>query len=294
MKNVLILLFLLTVFLPNASAQDQLSYKMEELTAPDFVEAVEKSSGTIILPIGVFEKHGPHLPLGTDLLTAREIALRAAEKEYTVVFPWYYFSQINEARHQPGTIAYSPELIWKILQETLNELSRNGFKKIIIFNGHGGNNAFLEYFGMAQLSERRDYALYWFQPTYDPEVIKKAEALTQHDPYDQHAGNRETSMMKAIVPDLVHTERAGLQSGIDQDRLKSLPHVYSGIWWYAKYPNHYSGDGSKANAAAGEILLNAVVEQFVESIRNIKADSIVPTLQEQFFYDAENPLKTQQ
>jgi len=101
-------------------------------------------------------------------------------------------------------------------------------------------------------------------------------------------------MMKAIVPDLVHTERAGLQSGIDQDRLKNLPHVYSGIWWYAKYPNHYSGDGSKANAAAGEILLNAVVEQFVESIRNIKADSIVPTLQEQFFYDAENPLKTQQ
>ena len=180
------------------------------------------------------------------------------------------------------------------MQETLNELSRNGFKKIIIFNGHGGNNAFLEYFGMAQLSERRDYALYWFQPTYDPEVIKKAEALTQHDPYDQHAGNRETSMMKAIVPDLVHTERAGLQSGIDQDRLKSLPHVYSGIWWYAKYPNHYSGDGSKANAAAGEILLNAVVEQFVESIRNIKADSIVPTLQEQFFYDAGNPLKTQQ
>ena len=294
MKNVFILLFLLIVFLPNASAQDQLSYKMEELTAPDFVKAVEKSSETIILPIGVFEKHGPHLPLGTDLLTAREIALRAAEKEYTVVFPWYYFSQINEARHQPGTIAYSPELIWKILQETLNELSRNGFKKIIIFNGHGGNNAFLEYFGMAQLSERRDYALYWFQPTYDPEVIKKAEALTQHDPYDQHAGNRETSMMKAIVPDLVHTERAGLQSGIDQDRLKNLPHVYSGIWWYAKYPNHYSGDGSKANAAAGEIILNAVVEQFVESIRNIKADSIVPTLQEQFFNDAENPLKTQQ
>jgi len=113
------------------------------------------------------------MPLGTDLYTAREIALRAAEKDYTVVFPWYYFSQINEARHQPGTIAYSPELIWDILQETLDELSRNGFKKIIIMNGHGGNNAFLNYFGMAQLSEKRDYSLYWFQPSYDPEVIKE-------------------------------------------------------------------------------------------------------------------------
>ncbi|MBZ4652622.1 MAG: Creatinine amidohydrolase [Proteiniphilum sp.] len=277
----------------NIQAQN-LSIKMEELSAPQFVEAVEKSANTVILPIGVFEKHGPHMPLGTDLYTAREIALRAAEKDYTVVFPWYYFSQINEARHQPGTIAYSPTLIWDVLQETLNELSRNGFKKIIIVNGHGGNNAFLNYFGMAQLSERKDYALYWFQPSYDPEVIKRAEALTQHDPYDQHAGNRETSMVKAIVPNLVHPEKAGQQSGVDLDRLNNLPHVYSGIWWYASYPNHYSGDGSKANAEAGELILNSVVDQFVETIRSVKSDKNVPELQEQFFRESENPLETGQ
>ena len=288
------LLSLVALFIViNAQAQN-LSFKMEELSAPEFITAVEKSSKTIILPIGVFEKHGPHMPLGTDLYTAREIALRAAEKEYTVVFPWYYFSQINEARHQPGTIAYSPEIIWKVLQETLDELSRNGFKKIIIINGHGGNNAFLNYFGMAQLSEKRDYALYWFQPTYDPEVIKKAEALTQHDRYDQHAGNRETSMVKAVVPDLVHPEKAAQQSGVDLDRLKNLPNVYSGIWWYARYPNHYSGDGSKANAQAGELILNSVVEQFVKGIQNIKADKNVPELQNQFFKEAENPLDTKQ
>lgn len=277
----------------NAQAQN-LPFRMEELSAPEFVTAVEKSSKTVILPIGVFEKHGPHMPLGTDLYTAREIALRAAEKEYTVVFPWYYFSQINEARHQPGTIAYSPEIIWKVLQETLDELSRNGFKKIIIINGHGGNNAFLNYFGMAQLSEKRDYALYWFQPTYDPEVIKKAEALSQHDQYDQHAGNTETSTLKAIVPDLVHPEKAGQQSGMDLDRLKNLPNVYSGIWWYARYPNHYSGDGSKASARAGELILNSVVEQVVKGIQNIKADKNVPELQNQFFKEAENPLETKQ
>ena len=271
-----------------------LSYKLEELTAPDFIPAVEKSSETCILPIGVFEKHGPHMPLGTDLYTAREIALRAAEKEYTVVFPWYYFSQINEARQQPGTIAYSPELIWKVLQETLDELNRNGFKKIIIVNGHGGNSAFLNYFGMAQLSERRDYSLYWFQPSYDPEVLKKAVALTQHDPYDQHAGNRETSMMMDIVPDLIHTDRAGQQSGIDLERLKHLPHVYTGIWWYARYPNHYSGDGSKANAQAGKLILDQVVDQFVETIRKIKADQAVPELQKKFYDEADQPLKTKQ
>ncbi|MDD2300636.1 MAG: creatininase family protein [Fermentimonas sp.] len=291
MKHVLLISVLLCSAYLNA--QD-LSVKMEELSAPQFVEAVDKSSKTIILPIGVFEKHGPHMPLGTDLYTAREISIRAAEKDYTVVFPWYYFSQINEARHQPGTIAYSPELIWEVLQQTLDELSRNGFKKIIIFNGHGGNSAFLNYFGMAQLSEERDYALYWFQPSYDSEVLKKAESLTQKDPYDQHAGNRETSMVKAIVPDLVHPEKAGQQSGRDLERLNDLPHVYTGIWWYASYPNHYSGDGSKANAEAGELILNSVVNQFVETIKNIKADKNVPELQEQFFREAENPLGTNQ
>lgn len=291
MRNFLVL-FALACFI-SLQAQN-LPFKMEELSASQFMEAVGESASTIILPIGVFEKHGPHMPLGTDLYTAREIALRAAEKEYTVVFPWYYFSQINEARHQPGTIAYSPELIWDILQETLDELSRNGFKKIIIINGHGGNNAFLNYFGMAQLSEKRDYALYWFQPFNDPEILKKAEEMTQHDPYDQHAGNRETSMVKAIVPDLVHPEKAGQQSGVDLDRLSTLPHVYSGIWWYARYPNHYSGDGSKATAEAGELILNSVVDQFVGTIRNIKTDKNVPALQEQFFREAENPLKTKQ
>lgn len=287
-------LFLLCLFVSCIVNAQQLPFRMEELTAPDYPKAVEKSEKTCILPIGVLEKHGPHLPLGTDLYTAREYAIRAAEKEYTVVFPWYYFSQINEARHQPGTIAYSPELIWKILQETLSELARNGFEKIIIVNGHGGNSAFLNFFGMAQLSERRPYNLYWFQPQSDPEVIKKADQLTMHDPYDAHAGNHESSVMKAIQPDVVHLERAGQQSGIDQERLKNLSNVYTGIWWYAKYPNHYGGDGTKANAQAGELLINSTVSQLVKLIQAVKKDEVTPALQKQFYDESENPLRTKQ
>lgn len=289
------LISILPVFIVILSLQaQQLPFRLEELTAPDYIKAVEKSSKTCILPIGVFEKHGPHLPLGTDLYIAREYALRAAEKEYTVVFPWYYFSQINEAKHQPGTIAYSPELIWKALQETLNELARNGFEKIIIVNGHGGNNAFLNFFGMAQLSERRSYSLYVFQPSDDPEVVKKAEELTQHDPYNAHAGNEESSDMKAVQPELTHLERAGQQSGIDQDRLKNLHNVYTGIWWYAKFPNHYGGDGSKANAKAGELLINSTVDQLVKVIQAVKKDEMVPILQKEFYDESDNPLKTKQ
>ncbi|MFW6257563.1 MAG: creatininase family protein, partial [Prolixibacteraceae bacterium] len=247
---------LLSCFLITNVLAQELPYRMEELTAPDFIEAVEKSSKTCIIPIGVLEKHGAQLPLGTDLYLAREYALRAADEEYTVIFPSYYFSQMNEARHQPGTISYSPELIWKVLQETLDELNRNGFEKIILVNGHGGNNAFLNYFGMAQLSERRNYSLYWFRPERNPEVAKKAEALTQRDRFDSHGGNSETSMMTAAQPEITHPERADQQSGVNQERLKHLEHVYTGIWWYANFPNHYGGFAAKANAEAGELLIN--------------------------------------
>lgn len=286
--TVVALVFAGTVF------SQEIPFRYEELTAPDFVKAVEKSAKTCIIAIGVMEKHGPHLPLGTDLYLSREYALRAAAKEYAVVFPWYYFSQINEARHQPGTIAYSPELIWKMLQETLNELNRNGFEKIIIVNGHGGNNAFLNYFGMAQLSERRNYALYWFRPEDNPEVAKRVTELTQRDKFDAHAGNSETSEMLAAQPAVSHPDRAGQQSGVDQERMKQLQYVYTGIWWYASYPNHYGGDGSKANAQAGELLINETVSQLVKMIQQVKADKTVPELQNQFFKETGNPLKTKQ
>ncbi|MDP2112722.1 MAG: creatininase family protein, partial [Bacteroidota bacterium] len=88
--------------------------------------------------------------------------------------------------------------------------------------------------------------------------------------------------------------RAGQQSGIDQDRLKHLSNVYTGIWWYAKYPNHYSGDGTKANAQAGELLINSTVDQLVKMIQAVKKDEVTPALQKQFFDESEKPLKTKQ
>lgn len=271
-----------------------LPVKWEELTAPEFVDAVKKSSKVAIIPMGVLEKHGPQLPLGTDVYTARELSIRAAEKEYAVVFPWYYFGQINEAKHQPGTLSYSPKLLWKMLQETLDEIHRNGFDKIILISGHGGNKAFLEYFCQSQLASEKEYTVYWFQQKWDPEMMKKVEAITMHDPNEQHAGNRETSMVKAIVPDAVHTERAHSQDATDRNRLSNLSSVYTGIWWYAKYPNHYAGDGSKATAEAGEIVLDVTSDSFAEVIRSVKADKNAPALMKQFYKDAANPLGTPQ
>src|SRR6266567_5078452 len=141
-----------------------LSVKWEELTAGDFVAAIEKSQGTCVLPFGILEKHGPHLPLGTDLINVRYASLHGAQQEYAIVFPEYYFGQIFEAKHQPGTVAYSAKLQLELLQETADEMARNGCKKIIIANGHGGNNYLLPFIAQAQLAAPRDYVVYVAQP----------------------------------------------------------------------------------------------------------------------------------
>ncbi len=270
-----------------------LPVRYEELTGPDFLQAVTKSGSTCIVPLGILEKHGPHLPLGTDLLDAREVALRAAQKEYTLVFPQYYFGQIFEAKHQPGTIAYSEKLIWDLLQETCDELSRNGIKKIILVNGHGGNNNFIQFFCQAQLASRKDYAVLIFNPSRDPESNEKIRKLRKTT-MESHAGEMETSTVLAHRPDLVHLERAKDQSGEDLKRLQSLSDVYTGIWWYASFPNHYAGDGSPGNKELGELLINSQVESLVKVIASVKKDSTVLDLQKRFYDEAENPLKTRQ
>ncbi len=279
-----------------SAAESNLPAKWEELTTPDFVKAVAKSGKVCIIPTGIIEKHGPHMPLGTDLIDARAQVLNAVKEEYAVVFPEYYVGQINEARNQPGVIAYSPDLVWKMLQETCNEISRNGFEKIIIVNGHGGNNDLLKYFCMSQLSEKRNYAIYLFQPKTDSNEHKKVEELMKKLPpaTGEHAGAIETSYMLAVRPDLVKMDNASAQSGADQDRLASLPDVYTGIWWYAKFPNHYAGDGKFANVELGRAMLEEDTKQLVRMIREVKADKKVPDLQKQFYEATTHPLDTKQ
>jgi len=271
----------------------ELPVKWGELTAPDFIKAVEKSSGLCLIPIGVFEKHGPHLPLRTDLIDVREIALRAAKKEYALVFPEYYFSQILEAKHQPGTIAYSPKLILDILQETCDEISRNGIKKIVLVNGHGGNNNFLPFFSQAQLEKQRDYYVVLFRPQTGPIVAEKVKKLRETK-NGGHAGETETSMIQVSRPDLVHIDRAKEQSGQDLARLKHIPSKFTGIFWYAQYPNHYAGDGSFAKSELGELLINSQANQLADLIKILKKDDTILNLQNRFYNESKKPLKTKQ
>jgi creatinine amidohydrolase len=278
---------LLLMSASTAAAQAKDSVRWEELTSADFRDAIAQAQGTCLLPFGILEKHGPHLPLGTDLLDVRYAALHAAEQNYTVVFPEYYFGQIFEAKHEPGTIAYSAELQLKLLQETTDEMARNGCKKIIIVNGHGGNENLLPYFAQSQLDRLHDYVVYVQWGREEPKG-----GPVKEDHLDMHAGETETSTMMIARPDLVHQDRAASESGADQKRVNLPDDVYTGIWWYARFPNHYSGDGALATKELGTFEMKAWIAAIDEAIRAVKADDESLTLQNKFYEKSKHPLDT--
>ena len=288
---VLFAVMVITVALAGQSNKAAgIPFQMEELTSPQFAKAVELSAGVCVIPIGIIEKHATHLPLGTDLYEARASVVMAAEKEYAVVFPPYYVGQIFEAKHQPGTIAYSNDLMWQMLEETCEELSRNGLKKIILFNGHGGSTFFLQYFCQSQLATRKDYIVVLFQGGPDQEMDLKINSLKEAK-LDGHAGEEETAMMSFIRPDLVDTSAFAAESGADQKRLAAMPRGFTGIHWYARYPNHYAGDIVSANPELGQLLIQKDAAQLAVLIKYLKNNNTVEQLQNEFYNRAEDPLK---
>ena len=287
MATILRFLLALLVVSP-AWAQSKLSVHWEELTAADFRTAIAQAQNTCMLPFGILEKHGPHLPLGTDLLDVRYAALHAAEQEYAVVFPEYYFGQIFEARHEPGTIAYSAALQMQLLQETTDEMARNGCKKVLIVNGHGGNENLLPFFAQTQLEQPHDYVVYVLPVLSAP----PGGPPQKNSGPDMHAGESETSKMLIARPDLVHMDRARQESGGDQARLHLPEELYTAIWWYARFPDHYSGDGSAATQGRGQYEMDHWVQTIVKAIRAVKADQTSLQLQNEFFEKTKHPLDT--
>jgi creatinine amidohydrolase len=111
---------------------------------------------------------------------------------------------------------------------------------------------------------------------------------------DGHAGEVEIANVMASRPELAHPERAGEESGKDLNRLDLPQGVTTPIWWYAKFPNHYQGDAAGATAERGKAMMELRSDYLAAAIRAIKADTITPRLQKEFFEKSTHPLDTKQ
>lgn len=254
----------------------------ELLTEPQFRQAVS-DTGVCVLSIGVLERHGDHLPLGTDYINVHEVSRRACEIEPAVAFPPFYFGQINEARCFGGTVSLDPTLLFSLLENVLDEIGRNGFGKIVIANGHGGNTALLSYLAQCTLARKKTYTVY-LRPlgamigerqTRLGEIVDRSRC--------GHAGEMEASLVLANAPEGADMDAVGDAPAKPLGRMKDVPGAFCGISWYANYPEHYAGDARGASKAKGQALVPLLANDLAAFIAAVKADTVAPTLESEFF-----------
>jgi len=260
--------------------------RWENLTGKQFEEAVIATNGVCVVPFGILEKHGDHLPLGTDMMIASGVAEKAAGIEPVVLFPDYLFGQNSGVKHWPGSLAFSGETQLRMLKEICQEIRRNGFTKIIILNGHGGNNELIDFFLRTTLDEKKDYMVYgYWILNLNAEQQRHLAGQCEAPDREGHAGHLETAMIMHLRPKLVHMDRVKPGEWEPKGRGRWLREhgLSSGINWYAEFPNHISGDPLRATADYGKTYTDMLADNFVKAIRRVKADDALLRLQAEFF-----------
>jgi len=250
----------------------------EHLTSPDVREAAERGS-VAILPIGSIEVHGPHMPTGTDSLTVYEVARLVAEKVEAVVLPPFYYAYVPENRHFPGTISLTAKTLLSVLEEVCDEIARNGFRKILILNGHGGNNEILRVFLRDSLNRKRDYVLYAMINPWAPltELVAKLSEGREVG----HACELETSAGLYLFEDLIKMENVKDAARVGSTGMPKG--IETPVDWQAYALQLYLGDPRLATKEKGKMLVDRFVEFLADAIRKISQETNVPRILDDFY-----------
>ena len=251
----------------------------EKMTSPEIKDAASK--GLIaILPVGSIEIHGPHMPVGTDSITIYKISELAAEKEPAVVLPPFYYAYVPENRHFPGTISLTAKTLLSLLEEVCDEISRNGFKKILVVNGHGGNNELIRVFLRDSLTKKKNYFIYALVNPWPPNLVSVIEKLTEGRTIG-HACEVETSIGLYLFEDLIKIKNVEREAKTGSTNLPKG--IETPVDWQAYALQLYLGDPRLASKEKGKLLVDELVTFIAEAIRKIKEDENVPGILSNFY-----------
>jgi len=249
--------------------------QLQELTWEE-AKARAAEGATILFPAGAIEQHGPHLPMETDSRLVWEVARRAAEqladRVNILLSPPLYFGYSTHHRDFPGTMTLSGPTYMAVLLELCESLMRNGFRRIFILNGHGGNSDPIA-MALRALRDRHDdvmlgTAAYWG-------IAAKALSRVRESATGgmSHACELETSLMWHLRPELVKPERfqkriTVWQHPLLRDDLLDAGSVKLALHFPDVTPPGFQGDPTLASQEKGERFLGLIVDEVVRLLED--------------------------
>lgn len=230
------------------------------------------SKGVAVVPLASIESHGPHLPLGSDTHCIDHVVDLVIKKETVAVLPTLQYTYVAAARSLPGAIHLRSDILMDMAENICDEIHRNGFEKIVMLHGHGGN-VFLDKALTSRMLERdKPYAVYSIPIL--PEIWSEVKSLMDTGVVS-HAGEFETSFNMAACPDLVDLKALGKKTFPD----KPGPKVGSAITpvdWISVHPEMAVGKPQKATLKKGKAISKLWADSVIKHLRMIKRDRIVP------------------
>jgi len=166
------------------------------------VEIALQRTDMVIIPVGSIEQHGKHLPLCTDICGVIEECKLIAQKADVLVAPVMWVGISEHHMGFPGTMTISPETFEAVVFESALSLIRHGFKKILIYNGHGGNNTAVNNV-LHRINHKTEATAVSLNAVEPPR--EASDALPE---IDWHAGVGETSWMLYVANSLVDMSKA--------------------------------------------------------------------------------------
>jgi len=245
------------------------------LTWTDIQDMPDKENVVIVQPVGAIEQHGPHLPLVVDSAIATAVLGKALEKLDPSVpayaLPTLCYGKSNEHWHFPGTITLSATTMMTVLTEVAESIYRSGFRKLVLMNAHGGQPQIMEIVARDLHQKYADFMVFplfvWSVPHNAGDLFTPQEAE-----YGIHAGDAETSVLLALLPDQVKMNRAVREypGGLPEDSVLTMEGKLPFAWVTRDLSRSgVLGDATVATREKGEKLLEAVSDGWIRTIEDV-------------------------
>ena len=240
------------------------------------IQAMTNKDNTVIIqPIGAIEQHGHHLPLVVDAAISEGVlgkALNLLDEEIPAfALPTLYYGKSNEHDGFPGTISLSAQTLLSLLDEMATSIYKAGFRKLILMNSHGGQPQIMEIVARDLHQKYPDLAVFPFFTWRVPNITN--ELLTDKEQeLGIHAGDAETSLMLALLPEQVNMNLAIKEYPRDlaPNSLLSMEGKLPFAWLTKDLSTSgVMGDATVANKEKGDRILNSLAQGWIQVIKDV-------------------------